>query len=198
MNEFNYKHYVRVNKDNFILRVFSSGFEQPLEGDILYRESDERHFNLDVFDSNFQLKYKYDNGIIREATEEEKFNLDEYKENKINELNINCHNKIIKGFLSNADGTEKLYDFEEENQANITGKLTLINTMKEVGTPLTTIQYYAKGCQCTDYTIEQFIKLCLDADNHKTSLIQKYKIAKESIMNSNTKKEIDDIIEQND
>ena len=72
----NYKHYVRIRKsDNVIIRTYSSGFEQEqpqeTEEDILYRETNERHFNLDIYIYPGVLKYKYIDGQIVERPENE-------------------------------------------------------------------------------------------------------------------------------
>ena len=47
--------------------------------------------------------------------------LEQVKQNKIKELDKVCQEKIYGGFYSNADGTNKLYDFELENQINMMG-----------------------------------------------------------------------------
>ena len=60
-----HKHYLRLNNEGFIIKAFSDAFEQPLEGDVLYKESGERIFtmNLNCFIGE-QPKYKYVNGEI--------------------------------------------------------------------------------------------------------------------------------------
>ena len=45
-----YKHYIRIDSQNRIIAAFSDAFLSPQDGDILYRESDERHFNPELFD----------------------------------------------------------------------------------------------------------------------------------------------------
>lgn len=40
-----YRHYIRTNANGEIIAAFSSAFQEPLEGDILLGETDERHFN---------------------------------------------------------------------------------------------------------------------------------------------------------
>ena len=64
--DFSYKHYIRVDSENNIIKTFSSAFEQSQEGDILHRETEERHFNLDIYVYPGVLKYKYINDEIIE------------------------------------------------------------------------------------------------------------------------------------
>lgn len=102
-------------------------------------------------------------------------NIDLLKQNKINELNKKCNEAIVNGFYSDADGSEKLYDFELENQVNLSTKAYQIQISKLAGQPITTVSYYAKGEACNDYTTEQFLKLAQDGESWKTSNIMKYK-----------------------
>ena len=69
----NYKHYVRIDENNRVIKSFSDAFEQPIEGDKLVEESDNRHYNLQLYDENMVLKYKWVEGTgIVERTQEEK------------------------------------------------------------------------------------------------------------------------------
>jgi len=69
----NYKHYVRIDENNKVIKSFSDAFEQPIEGDKLVEESDNRHYNLQLYDENMVLKYKWVEGTgIVERTQEEK------------------------------------------------------------------------------------------------------------------------------
>ena len=61
-----YGHYIRLNEEGLIIKVFSTGFEQPIEGDILYKETDERHFNMDLFTMQGIPRYKFINSEIIE------------------------------------------------------------------------------------------------------------------------------------
>jgi len=53
-----YKHYIRLDKNNRIIAAFSDAFETPQDGDILYRESDERHFHLELYREDGFLRYE--------------------------------------------------------------------------------------------------------------------------------------------
>lgn len=66
-----YKHYIRVNEAMVIIHGFSSAFEQPQDGDILYAESEHRHFHL-VFtepltNDRGQYRLKWDNGVVERS-----------------------------------------------------------------------------------------------------------------------------------
>lgn len=100
---------------------------------------------------------------------------DTIKQEKIKELNQKCNETIINGFYSTADGTKKLYDFELENQVNLSTKAYQLQIAKLAGQPITTVSYYAKGETCHDYTAEQFLKLAQDGETWKTTNIVKYK-----------------------
>lgn len=136
---------------------------------------------------NNQGKYKIDltkANALEKDTEIDKFedlfveipiNLDDVKAGKIQELSNACNSEILKGFYSDADGTNKLYDFDLENQVNLSAYKSNILLAKLSGTPLTTVSYYAKGESCHDYTADQFLKLVNDAETFKAECIAKYK-----------------------
>ena len=65
------KHYLRLNNKSFIIKIFSDAFEQPLEGDVLYKESSERIFTMNLTISNGYYKYKYVNKKIEEIPVQE-------------------------------------------------------------------------------------------------------------------------------
>lgn len=136
---------------------------------------------------NNQGKYKIDltkASALEKDTEIDKFedlfveipiNLDDVKAGKIQELSNACNSEILKGFYSDADGTNKLYDFDLENQVNLSAYKSNILLAKLSGTPIENISYYAKGESCHDYTADQFLKLVNDAETFKAECIAKYK-----------------------
>lgn len=107
--------------------------------------------------------------------------LEEAKTSKLKEINDACQKEICEGFYSSADGTKKLYEFEIENQTNMLGYATSIMLQQSTGTPLTTVSYYAKGEQCHDYTIEQFLQLYREGMTFKTNRIEAYKALKAQV-----------------
>lgn len=70
----NYKHYVRIDNNNFIIKGFSDLFETPLETDICICESGRGHFTLfgetnpSLIGLNNFPKYKYINNEILPTT----------------------------------------------------------------------------------------------------------------------------------
>lgn len=79
-----YNHYVRVDEDNYVIHGFSDAFEQPIEGDIPFKTSLDRHFSLGgkinapLFAPNCLPLYKLENGEIisspKQHTNEQKLN----------------------------------------------------------------------------------------------------------------------------
>ena len=63
---YDYKHYIRLDENSLIIKSFSTAFEQPEENDILICETNERHYNLDIYIYPGVLKYKYIDGQIVE------------------------------------------------------------------------------------------------------------------------------------
>lgn len=64
-----YKHYIRLNADGNIIKAFCDVFESPVDGDILISETDERHFNPDLFDDNGFPRYEWNGKEMIERTE---------------------------------------------------------------------------------------------------------------------------------
>jgi len=54
-----YKHYIKIDENNIIIDAFSSAFRQPEGGEILAADTNERHFNLQLKDSQGILQYKW-------------------------------------------------------------------------------------------------------------------------------------------
>jgi len=77
--ETTYKHYIRLNDNEDIIKGFSTAFEQSQEGDILINESENLHFRLFPDDEENPLLqneygvflYRYVNGGIVAKTNEE-------------------------------------------------------------------------------------------------------------------------------
>jgi hypothetical protein len=71
------KIYARLDKNNVVIKMFSSVFEQPLYTDKLVEEGNEEyhahvHLKYAVIDENGNYNYKYENDKLIELTEEEK------------------------------------------------------------------------------------------------------------------------------
>lgn len=55
----NYKHYIKINGNSMIIDNFSSAFRQPVGGEILVKDTNERHFNLGLYDNQGILQYQW-------------------------------------------------------------------------------------------------------------------------------------------
>ena len=71
------KIYARLNEDNVVIKLFSSVFEQPVEGDKLVEEGNEDyhahvHLKYQLVDMNGNYNYKFEDEKMVELTEEEK------------------------------------------------------------------------------------------------------------------------------
>lgn len=54
-----YKHYIKVNGNNMITDAFSSAFRQSQGGEILFADTNERHFHLQLKDEQGILQQKW-------------------------------------------------------------------------------------------------------------------------------------------
>lgn len=115
------KIYVRLDKNNVVIKMFSSVFEQPLETDILVEEGNEEyhahvHLKYAIIDENGNYNYKYENNKLIELTDDEKealFPKQEVttEENLIDKLildNINMQKQIDSLITSQLGGTQRV------------------------------------------------------------------------------------------
>lgn len=65
-----YKHYIRINSDNYIIHSFTDGFEQPLESDICIEEGD-RCWSLQTITMDGMFTYKYENDNLVKLSDED-------------------------------------------------------------------------------------------------------------------------------
>lgn len=94
-------------------------------------------------------------------------------EKKLSELDVACTTTILAGFKSSVLGEKHDYDFDEEAQRNLTGRLGLVNTFP------TADKYQAFSWKTKDagplvHTQDEFRQLCSDADDHKNGHVAKY------------------------
>lgn len=156
--------------------------KEPIDmGDHLYIELEVR--DLDIIDSS---------NLENERLKQE---LLAAKLDKIKELSRICNNEIVAGFISTVKFNEpKLYDMQLENQINMMGLLNELsfNTQLGIQNPII-IEYYPKGEQCVDYTLEEFIQLCKEATIFKTEKINKYKSLTKQVDDVDTIEELDNV-----
>ena len=63
-----YKHYIRINEDNYIIKAFSDAFIKPLQNDICIYTGNNRHYHLQIYNEDGLYNYKYVNGQVIETT----------------------------------------------------------------------------------------------------------------------------------
>ena len=77
MEQITNKIYARLNKNNIVIKLFSSVFEQPIESDKLVEEGNEDyhahvHLKYQLIDMNGNYNYKFVDDKMVGLTEEEK------------------------------------------------------------------------------------------------------------------------------
>ena len=117
--------------------------------------------------------------------------LDLVKKYKIQKMNIACQNNIYNGFKSKAfDGvTEKIYDFAEKDQADITSIAAMIGMDESF-----TIYWKTQG-ELISYiwTVTQFKTLCADAYTVKLMKMLTYHTLRYQVLNCTTREEVEAI-----
>ena len=98
-------------------------------------------------------------------------------EAKIKSLSDGCNETITRNLESNVDGTMRSYDFELENQVNMSQMANDLKDAQRSGINLAEVKisYYAKGESCHDYTAMQFLQLEAQGKAFKLANIQQYK-----------------------
>lgn len=95
-----YKHYIRINENNEIIHTFCDVFEIPQTEDILFKETEERHFNKNLINEDGFYKYIYnetENTIIKRNDEQiYSDNLSEYKTKIIKKIKQKAFNILSK------------------------------------------------------------------------------------------------------
>lgn len=119
-----------------------------------------------------------------------------YKYQKIIELQEACNQDILKGFYSsakldeNGNPIKKFYPFKEEDQANMTGQLTLVSAGS-------TLPIYWKALDepiAYEFTKAEFLKLCEDAAISRQIKMITFQTLRKQVNDAVTKEEVDAII----
>jgi len=108
--------------------------------------------------------------------------LQDYQQNKIYELKINCNQHILSGFYSSYRGENSFYSFSELDQTNIMGYISMLNSDPTI--PI--IWKSADETLCTPFTVEQMIKLAKDGLIHKQENIYKFELLRNKVMDTNS------------
>lgn len=64
-----YEHYIRTDSNGIVVKGFTTGFEQPQQGDLLLSGKDERHFDIPLTNERGQYRYKIENGAMVERSQ---------------------------------------------------------------------------------------------------------------------------------
>lgn len=96
--------------------------------------------------------------------------LQDYKDNKIYEINVACNQTILGGFMSNCLGSIHQYKFDMEYQSNFAqqGVLVLMDASME------NVMWPTKDMGVLPHARESFIQLCKDAQDWKSNNIYRY------------------------
>lgn len=113
----------------------------------------------------------------------------EYKENKIYEITKFCEEEILSGFYSDARGEEEWYTNSRDDQNNIIGQATLATLN------LSFVPQWKSAVEniCSDFTMEQIVKLSTDGAIFKTERIKKFDLLKEQVIYATTIEEVSTI-----
>lgn len=130
--------------------------------------------DADKFTAGYNYRVELTTGKIVFSSQ----NATQALERKLSELDISCNSTILAGFTSDCLGESHEYDFDEEAQRNLTGRLGLVNSFP------TLEKYQAFSWKTKDagplvHTQAEFRQLCSDADDHKDGLIARYWVLKE-------------------
>jgi hypothetical protein len=134
MLEIKYMHYIRINKNNEITHAFSNAFEQPQKKDILLRETEQRHCQLNVLSEKYigKYKYKYIDGKIIKKTDEELYTIEERKADKIKAIKAEAKTKIETTYpLWKQINLIAKYDKDKDTDANKTEMVNFINNIRK-------------------------------------------------------------------
>jgi hypothetical protein len=124
------------------------------------------------------------------------YDIETFKQNKIQELSDACTDDIFHGLCSKAyDGVnEKHYDCEFTDQSRIAG-LVSIAQMRVLGFSDEPLKWKAHGeLVCYEWTPQSILMLGIDVKKHIESRTDKFYILREQVINSLSKDEIESII----
>jgi hypothetical protein len=93
------------------------------------------------------------------------------RERKVAELSRKCNETILAGFASSALGSAHTYDFDEEAQRNLAGRLGIINANPNYAA---VFKWKTVDAGPLDHTKAQFTQVCTDADAFKDAMIAHY------------------------
>lgn len=108
--------------------------------------------------------------------------LEDYRQNKIYEINRVCNQMILGGFLSSCTGLEHQYKFDMEYQGNFAQQ----GVMLSLDPAITTVLWPTSDAGVIPHTREQYIQLCKDAQAWKSTNTYRYFTMKAQIQAAGT------------
>lgn len=148
---------------------------------------------LEVSDEQWQTaidnNYNYVDSVNKTLGFKDFRTLSEIKQAKISEINSKAKQEIISGFISDALGTQHLYQSKEVDQLNLIG---LVSAGQD--------DYFkcsADGGSTWKYklhTIDQLKQVLADGKKKKLEILMKASQLKEQVKNATTKEEVEAII----
>jgi len=122
-----YKHYVKIDGENRVIKPFSDAFEQPVEGDKFIKDSDDRFYDLPCvknIDGSYNWKWDENSATIVERTQEEK------------QVEINAQRKTelfvyIQDLQKQLDALANLKVYTDMPELDINAKMAEIETARD-------------------------------------------------------------------
>jgi len=121
--------------------------------------------------------------------------LEQRKKEKIEELDKNCEETILGGFIIPPDTTytnliDNYYGFDQYDQLNFNLQMTYLSEIS----PDEPIYWKTKNRGVLPHTIDEFKEVCRYAAQHKRGNIEKYWSLKEQVQNAATIEEVEAIV----
>lgn len=135
---------------------------------------------------------------FKEALVQYQSKLDLYKSAYITKLQEICNAEILSGFMSDAKGSEiRHYNFTYDDQINMIGiqnKIMKANMFNQLSSLVISWKNSNQIICDDDWTVDEFLNLCEDGENWKTSRIVKIHTLKVAINNATTFEEVDLVV----
>ena len=137
MDEFNNKHYIRLDANCSIIKGFSDAFEQAQSGDTCINDQAGRQFemrgqiNPSLQDMRGVWLYKYIDGEVLAKTPEEieaNVPIEPIRQAKLAELSTACENAIYAGVDVDTSFGKKHFNLSANDQNNLNGIAAVIGS----------------------------------------------------------------------
>ncbi|AFM02390.1 hypothetical protein Desde_4129 [Desulfitobacterium dehalogenans ATCC 51507] len=156
----------------------------PETDELFYEYSRSNDYNGDMNLEELELLKKQLNLI---SPYQNPLSLEEHKANKAYEISKECEDEILSGFYSDARGEIEWYTNSRDDQNNLIGQATLATLNPSFIPQWKSATEYI----CTDFTMEQIIKLSTDGAVFKTERIKAFDMLKAQILSATTVEEVE-------